>query len=163
MDCFREVNVKSKIYEQVQTVIADTNPWGLYYDFIVKIIPKSIVEQDAFLKQLYTKFSFTSYVFKVLPNSFYNWHLDSKRFCSINMLLNVDIDSHCLFSIDKENIIFKFVELPYEKNKYYAFNTQEPHCVINFKSPRYLFSIEFDEQITYKELINWLKENDSIN
>jgi hypothetical protein len=163
MDCFREVSVKSTILEQVQAVVEDTSPWGLYYNFIVKSIPKIVIEQDSFLKKLHAKFPFTPYVFKVLPNSFYNWHLDSKRGCSVNMLLSTDTDSHCLFSIDNTNITFKFVELQYEKHKYYAFNTQEPHCVINLGNPRYLFSIEFEEQITYKELVTWLKENDSIH
>ena len=163
MDCYRQINHTSSILDQVLDVIEDETSWGLYYDFIVKIIPKNIIEQDAFLNKLSLIFPFKAYIFKVLPNSFYNWHLDSKRLCSINMLLNTGIDSHCLFSINNANITFNFNELQYKKHTYYAFNTQEPHCVINLESPRYLFSIEFDEQVKYKDLVTWLKENDSIH
>jgi hypothetical protein len=79
------------------------------------------------------------------------------------MLLNTEDISNCLFSIDNKNITFNFLELNYKPHTYYAFNTKEPHSVVNLDKPRYLFSLEFnDSSFTYKDLVSYIK-NDLLN
>ena len=54
----------------------------------------------------------------------------------------------------------KFIELKYKPQKYYLFNTQVAHTVYNFKSPRYLLSVDFEEdrtKLTYNQLLAEIK------
>ena len=44
------------------------------------------------------------------------------------------------------------LELRYEPDRFYLFNNQVPHSVINLDVNRYLFSLEFTEPLSYAEL-----------
>ena len=53
------------------------------------------------------------------------------------------------------------VQLRYAHNTFYAFNTKVMHTVLNFTTPRYMFSLEFigkDYGLSYKQLLEDLKE-----
>jgi hypothetical protein len=162
-DCFYEAPNKSLIYKQIIDIASNNEPWGLYYNFLTKVVGQEIIEQDKFLKDLHMAHNFTALVFKIMPHSVYNWHVDTKRLCSLNMLLNTEDISHCLFSNAYNSITFDVLELKYKPETYYAFNTKEPHSVINLDKPRYVFSLEFnDSSFTYKDLVSYIK-NDLLN
>ena len=53
-----------------------------------------------------------------------------------------------------------FTELKYQPHTYYLFNAQVAHTVYNFKSTRYLLSVDFIEdrtQLTYSKLLKQMK------
>jgi hypothetical protein len=82
----------------------------------------------------------------------YHWHRDQNRQACINMLLSRDHHSHTLFgqSINSNNMHCR--ELAYEPGRYYLFNNQIPHTVINLDVDRHLFSLEFADAVPYGEL-----------
>jgi len=82
----------------------------------------------------------------------YHWHRDQNRQACINMLLSLNHHSHTLFgqSINSNNM--HCLELAYEPGRYYLFNNQIPHTVINLDIDRHLFSLEFREPLPYAEL-----------
>jgi hypothetical protein len=58
------------------------------------------------------------------------------------------------------NVTDKFIELKYKPQTYYIFNTQVAHTVYNFKEPRYLLSVDFEEdrtKLTYNQLLAEMK------
>ena len=84
------------------------------------------------------------------------------------MLLNNWDESHCMFNpnlnrganVAHGNVTDKFIELKYRPQTYYIFNTQVAHTVYNFKRPRYLLSVDFEEdrtKLTYKQLLTEIK------
>jgi len=48
--------------------------------------------------------------------------------------------------------------LVYKPNTYYLFNTQTRHTVINFAEPRYLFTIEFIEDVDHLSFEDLLEQ-----
>jgi hypothetical protein len=64
--------------------------------------------------------------------------------------------SHCIFTNEQYAVVNNIQELKYEPKTYYALNVQNYHSVINFEKPRYMFSLEFDEDkniLTFDQLI----------
>ena len=82
----------------------------------------------------------------------YHWHRDQDRQACINMLLSTDHHSHTLFGQSINNTNMHCRELAYEPGRYYLFNNQIPHTVINLDVDRHLFSLEFAEAVPYGEL-----------
>lgn len=96
---------------------------------------------------------------KMNPYRQYNWHCDAKRKVSVNMIMTPDIKYYTLFGNSTESEDqFEFVTMEYEANTMYLFNTTMMHSIINFDKPRYLFTIEFeDENLRYEELYERLQ------
>lgn len=88
-------------------------------------------------------------ILKMEPNTFYPPHTDDYKTCKVNMLLTTKHTSHCCF-LNKDRTV---VQVPYKKNTMYILNTAELHMIINFDKPRFLFSVLFENNLTYKELI----------
>lgn len=163
---YHAVKTKSKVSEVIiKSGFLDPNAnWAEYYSFNVRVLPVEwLVEQDKFLRDLYNKHPFQAGVLYSKPHTIYNWHTDSARGVGINMLLE-HTDSHCIFHVGKGNPIdmttSQFHELVYEPHKYYLFNTQVHHSVMNFDGPRFIFSIEFAEDknvLSYDKLLEELR------
>jgi hypothetical protein len=150
--------------------------WVSYYGFEAIPIPSIIWRQEKILRTIDKKFPFQSVGLIRLPINYnYNWHKDTNRGCGINMLLNHE-KSHTFFEdsitieANKSNnekynfdeFGFPFIELKYEPNTFYAFNTQKLHCVYNFNKPRYLFTCEFAQdhnELSYEMLYEWMGQN----
>jgi len=118
-------------------------------------IPKEIIMRDDFLKKLHEKHPFRAGVTLMRAGTMYNWHRDSKRMCGVNMMI-WHSGSNCLFADTApiEGGTFRVYELKYDEGYYYAFNTQVDHCVINLHGDRYMFTLEFDEEIGYERLVS---------
>jgi hypothetical protein len=82
----------------------------------------------------------------------YHWHRDQSRQACINMLLSIAHHSHTLFGQSINSANMHCLELNYEPDRYYLFNNQTPHTVINLDVDRHLFSLEFAEPLSYGEL-----------
>ena len=77
----------------------------------------------------------------------YHWHRDQNRQACINMLLSTGYHSHTLFGQSINSTNMHCLELKYEPGRYYLFNNQIPHTVINLDVDRHLFSLEFAEPL----------------
>lgn len=66
--------------------------------------------------------------------------------------VHCDHHSHTLFGRNVTNTSMHCLELRYEPGRFYLFNNQVPHTVINLDVNRYLFSLEFAESLSYFDL-----------
>ena len=153
---FLPVSVLSLISEDLFAYAVNApHNWIKYYNFEAISVPPDILGTDSFIVKLAEKRKFHAGVLRMEPHTCYNWHVDTDRKVGINMLLSDDGKSRCLFLAGEPGAVFKTQELQYEPNRYYVFNTQVPHIVLNTDGPRYLFSLEFLEQdrgLTFNEL-----------
>lgn len=134
-----------------------------YFGFEGSPLGPHIYLQETFINDINKIFPIKyAGVIKLNPYRVYNWHVDTERRVAINMLLTAHRDSHCLFTEDINQIQIKTVELKYEPETFYLFNTQYPHMVLNGHSDRWLFSVEFQPDIDYNMVLAWLKDNNYV-
>jgi hypothetical protein len=153
---FTPVNYTSKIAFKLMELIYETpdDAWQPYYNFMALKVPANILDKEPLLVELAKKRKFHAGILRMEPNSCYNWHVDTDRHVSLNMLVFDDGNSKCVFA-NEYQLVMPITELKYKEFTYYIFNTKVPHIVFNFNEPRYLFSLEFldeDRGLTYDEL-----------
>lgn len=155
---FYEIKTKSVIGDVViQEAMRGDAKWVKYFNFDATQIPLNILALDPVLADIGSRHPLIGGVVMLPPNTFYNWHTDTRRGVSINMVLNPqDGVSHCIFTADKDVVVGGFTELKYEPETYYLFNTQVSHMVLNFDKPRLLLTVEFSEDkdaLSYDDLL----------
>lgn len=132
--------------------------WYNLNGFLTLDIPKGIWLKEPLLELINKQYSIAGAVFlKISTNTCYSWHKDHTRGLSINMLME-ESNSFCLFGDKIDDYNYNTIKLDYELGKFYLFNTQHEHCVINFDQPRFLFSIEFEQEkddLSYQDVYNW--------
>jgi hypothetical protein len=156
---YYKVPTKSVIAKDLLTFALNNQSWQDYYNFKAVQVPTEIQAKDPFLVSLFQKHSFVAGIIQLDPNICYEWHIDTRRGVGVNMLLNFEGTSHCLFATG-EGVQFPFEELTYSPDRYYLFNTQTRHTVINFGEPRYLFTIEFNadkDHLSFEDLYAQMK------
>jgi|TARA_B110000196_G_scaffold308078_1_gene308354 hypothetical protein len=164
---FKECNTRSSTISSRWPEVT-TQRWVSHYGFQATPLPPEIWGQEELLKAVNEEFKFDNVgVVKLPPYFNYGWHRDTDRGCSINMLLSHD-ESHTLFQTEvvRENMDFRFTELKYKPDTFYIFNSQESHCVLNFKEPRFLFTCEFGQdknELSYETLKNWVSKYETRN
>ena len=156
---YSQIPIKSVIAKELLEYALTTEKWQDYYNFQATQVPNEILTKDPFLLRLCRIHPFMAGIVKLDPHVCYDWHIDTRRGVGVNMLLNFEGVSHCLFA-KGEGTQFGFEELVYTPNRYYLFNTQTSHTVINFNEPRYLFTLEFAEdkdQLSFDTLYTQMK------
>jgi hypothetical protein len=151
-------NIVKPLMELVKQSLIDE--WMTYYNFRALPVPVTILLKDPFFTKLAERHSFHAGILRMPGSTCYNWHTDTERKVSINMLLQ-DVQSDCLFMDGEPSITFRCRKVPYFPETYYAFNTQVPHMVINHVGDRYMFSVEFlgsSKDLTFDELCNQLED-----
>lgn len=146
---------KSTIAQEVLDFAKTTGAWVPYYNFYAVQVPFELAYKDPVLHALGAQHSLAVGVIRLDPNTTYDWHVDTRRGVSVNMLLS-DVKSHCLFAYEEKEATHRFIELQYKPNTYYLFNNQVPHMVTNFGQSRYLLSVEFEKDkdaLTYAQLL----------
>lgn len=156
-DMYSQVKYTSKILVNLMQLIYETpkDAWQPYYNFMALQVPQEILDQEPFLVALAGKRKFHAGLLRMDPHTCYNWHVDTDRHVSLNMLVLDDGASKCIFCAGEFGVVMPITELKYKEFTYYVFNTKIPHTVYNFTEPRYLFSLEFldeDKGLTYDEL-----------
>jgi hypothetical protein len=123
-----------------------------------KSLGLELVRQDELLSKLQSKFNAMMRLYMFPSMTVYNWHRDVNMGCSINLVMD-DYSAHTLFNPSgQKEIIGKVVELKYEKNKWYLFNSQILHSVINVDhKDRILLTITFPKGVTYNDVFEFLK------
>lgn len=123
-----------------------------------KTLGLQLIKKDKMLSRLQSKFDAEMRLYMFPSMTVYNWHRDVEMGCSLNLVMD-DYSAHTLFNpSDKKEIIDNVVELKYEKNKWYLFNSQILHSVINVDSKdRVLLTINFPKNVTYNDVADHLK------
>ena len=158
---YYEIPTKSTITQNLLDIATNNDPWVFYYSFNTKIVPQDLILTEPFFQWLNNKHEFKAGLLKLNPFVCYDWHVDTRRGASINMLVNTDAKSNCFFSDSKKGYVFNIEQLDYKSDTYYAFNSQTPHTVYNFDKPRYLLSIEFTKEkseLSFNQLVKDIQE-----
>ena len=139
-------------------------PKGLvksYFGFEAIPLDKEIIQKEPWLRDLNEQFSIDNIgILTMKPFNSYDWHMDGSRGVCVNMLLS-HTQSHCFFGEQRDYINKNFCELEYSPKNFYIFNSQMPHCVFNFNSYRYIFSVEFTAHkdiLSYEDVLTWIEK-----
>lgn len=133
-----------------------TAKWQDYFNFKVVEVPRSVIASDAFLERLYRVHPFRAGVTRMEPYTVYDWHVDDVRKVSINMLWEAG-EYVTAFSLGGD-MVKKIMPVTYQLHRYYFFDTQLPHMVMNFDKPRYMFTVEFAPDFTANDLLEYLND-----
>jgi len=120
-----------------------------------------ITEKDVMLSDLRNSFNGTLRLYMFPNNSVYNWHKDSNIGCSLNLIFD-EYNSFTLFnSSNKTGIVDSVTELKYQKNRWYLFNSQVLHSVINMDAKkRFLLTFTFPRVIDYFKVLEFIKKKE---
>ena len=122
----------------------------------------STFEETKFCKDLEAQFGqVVSHYAKFDPRSLYDWHTDSQRQCSINVLIRPVVNALTLFKyaeMTKEHsLIYHLDECEYVPRVPVLFNSSVHHCVINLSNEtRYLLTISFERTVTFYHVRDFL-------
>ena len=162
-DCYKKIKMKSIIVSKNYKRLIDEAIWSFDDGWRNFSIPEFVWNTEPLLKTINKQFPIKRCVILEMPaNSLYNWHTDFVRGASINMKLIMQDRNHTFFGDPIDQFSDHVVELDYEKDTFYLFNTQHKHCVINFENDRYMFSVEFKqnkEELNYFTIYSWCQEN----
>ena len=136
--------------------------WVPYMNMATNL-PHHLIKHDPFLSGIPLKFYPALRLYKFSSNGVYNWHRDKDIGCSLNMVLD-DYRAFTLFnSDDKIGITNNVTELAYEKHRWYLFNSQILHQVVNLHpTDRYLLTITFPKIIQYNDVLSYFKTQEEL-
>jgi len=160
----QEPKFLDQVKEYAKTAIWTYVPFmNISIDF-QKTLGLQLMIKDEMLIKLKSKFNATMRLYMFPSMAVYNWHRDAEIGCSLNLVMD-DYSAHTLFNpTDKKEIIDSVVELKYEKNKWYLFNSQVLHSVINIDSKdRVLLTITFPKNVTYNEVSDYLNSENILS
>jgi len=132
-----------------------------YYGFTLSPLPEQVYLTEPLISSINLKYKISGCsILKLDPFRCYKWHQDARRGVSINLLLSPESRSAVLFgnSVSDSDDQFEIAEFEYEPNYFYLFNTQAMHTVINYEQPRYLFSLEFEQDKHSLTFFNFVYE-----
>lgn len=134
-----------------------------YGDIVLAQLPPENLEQDTKIVRLIKDFGLDktkqTSIFMMCPNTFYHWHIDGRRKCAINMVLD-GWDSLVLTGRRKGPYYEHLEHVPYTLSKYMLLNTSVPHTVINFSQPRYVLSLGLPPSVTFEDILKYSIDND---
>jgi len=119
-------------------------------------------EQTKFCQDALKQFGWIdAAVLKFTPNTMLDWHIDDKRRCALNFLLN---DSSDCFTFIRKNIdrwTFNVAEIKYMLRRPILINTTNQHMHMNYSNThtRYVLTVSFGNQpdkASYFEVRDWL-------
>jgi len=137
--------------------------WFLDYGFDILMLPVGILG-DSLLAEVVKKFRGMPVLLRMAPWRFYNFHVDTKRYCAINSLI-AGYDSNSYFGSDvykNEKLIHELeniVPLDYQLGSCYVFNTKHRHGVVNRTETRLTLSIGFNYN-SYEEVLAYCQQRD---
>ena len=155
-NCFKEIAKSEFIQDYFNSHDIDSIHLLKYHGFQAHPLPIDILIKEPILEKLNSVYpiKIAGYL-KMEPYMNYRWHKDTNRKVGINMLLTPNVHSYTLFGKQLPNWTdeqYKFIELKYQPYTFYLFNTTIEHTVFNFNETRWLFSVEFDSDVTYEDI-----------
>jgi hypothetical protein len=123
--------------------------------------------ETEFFKKVNAKFG-NCYVKYYLnpPSSYYDWHVDMNRFCTINWVVKSNPEARTFYrepiqelvSPDKDPIFFHLTELKYQGRKPTLLNATIKHCVANnWPETRIILSMSLFKPTTYEQALEFLQ------
>lgn len=140
--------ITSQILPELQQLVNTGTDWQ-FYDEWENVLPLSpeLVTREPFFQWLMAREPYQAALVKLNPREMYGWHTDVRRGVAVNMLVEHS-DSVTLFGNSVHGEMKRIHPHRYEIGRYYVFNTQVPHSVINFGDQRrVLFTVQFERQV----------------
>ena len=159
-DCYVPLRAKANgIFSYLTKLVRQPLPWEKHFGFdAIELSPVWIESEPALFQVNAVQPIKRLGLLRVMPFSFYDWHVDQHRLCCINMLVNTNHHSHTLFAEQLDDHNKDVCELRYVPCTYYLFNNQVTHAVYNADGPRYMFSLYFEEETDYAQVKENLKD-----
>jgi len=161
---YRQLNINSNISTHLKNKIAETpeNYWTTTLEQNLIRLTVEDFELNPKIVQLISDIGDVTRlaIYRFFGKECYNWHTDSIRLISINMLIS-GFDSMCIFGIPTVNRRFtKVSRLQHEPDQYYLMNVKQMHTVYNFGlETRYVLSLGLPN-INYQAACDYLQKND---
>jgi hypothetical protein len=137
--------------------------WFYSQGFHMFGFPSQLLEPSPLIELIH-RFKAKPVILRVPPWHFYNFHVDTNRYCAINSLLS-GYDGGCYFgnSVYKNEKLIDELEqitpLDYQPGRCYMFNTKHRHGIITKAEPRLTFSIGFNYN-SYEEMLAYCQQHD---
>jgi hypothetical protein len=129
-----------------QLVAEQQTLWLPHFGFLATPLSRDWITSEPALRAVQQICPITQLGILQMPDHWvYHWHRDQNRQACINLLISSNHHSHTLFGRSVSDTSMHCLELRYEPGRFYLFNNQVPHSVINLDVNRYLFSLEFAE------------------
>jgi hypothetical protein len=160
---YTRLNTSSKCSSLIVDIIPTLNFNLGYGNLITSVIDPTIFKDDEKIYNLIQHFEIDKIrkiaLFRFIPNSSYDWHIDGSRSAAINMLLS-GYDSITLMGRKRDNFFLDIEKVPYELNRYYLLNTSIHHTMFNFSEERYLLSIGIPKNFSYQDVKKYMEINE---
>jgi hypothetical protein len=163
-ECFYKINLECKILDIIENHIPVAKwKWVPWQHVCINLPREDLLGKDSFIDMLIKKGGRLC-LYKIPANTSYNWHKDKSIGVSLNMVLT-EYKCHTIFStghfeyMNATNfpILDNIIELKYEPKKWFLFNSQIRHSVMNLDHrDRYLLTIIFSKEHSYDELKKFL-------
>lgn len=154
MNLFHKLNFTDhELVNKIKQSIETRTDWFEANGFQMIRLDKAMFFKTS-LFELVLKYNGKPVCIKMNPMTWYDWHIDETRQCTINMLIE-GTNSKCFFGDRQSRDIVNLTELPYEIGSAYLLNTQIKHAVLNLANDRYLLSIGFDTPNTYSSILDY--------
>ncbi len=161
-DYFIPVNTDINFLPKVKEFIPNAIWKWVPSMFIATNLSSTHIGDDQLLSKIHKEFLGELNLYKIPCKSVYGWHQDKNSIgCSLNMALD-RYHCHTLFSVGNHGTPFlqKVIELEYDPNTWYAFNSKQVHTVINLdEKDRYLLSYVLPGIFSYTDLKSWLVQH----
>jgi len=133
--------------------LSDESQWFSHLGFDVMLLSNKLIDEISVLRDINTIATVSRIVILSMPPfSTYNWHTDDHRSSTVNLLINNHQNSLCLFGEPIDDNRSNFIELRYEPNTFYLFNTKKKHMIVNNGQRRYTMSLQFKSRLTYNDI-----------
>jgi len=164
-DCYSPIKIKANTLPLYLKSLIDLElKWQEHFGFECIEIDKIWIQQEPALKAINSIHKiFRLGLLKIQAESMYDWHVDSIRQSCLNMLISENHNSITLFGSQRDYVNKDILQLQYQPNTYYLFNNQIEHCVINIDVTRYLFSLYFEQEISYSKLKAMLQKHNVVD
>jgi hypothetical protein len=154
-DCYLPLRLRAEgLVEHCRQLVAGDNQlWLPHFGFLATPLSRDWIAREPALQAVEQLCPIAQLGILQMPDHWvYHWHQDQNRQACINLLISRDHHSHTLFGNSVSDTSMHCLELEYEPGRFYLFNNQVPHSVINLDVNRFLFSLEFAEPVPYAEL-----------
>ena len=150
---YTPLSIKSgRFYDYLNELVDKEHRWETHFGFDAIPIDGRWIQAEKALRSVNELQPIRALgALRVPPNSFYNFHKDSYRLSTINMLIRQE-EGHCYFIEPRNEHYSDLIELEYQPRTYYLFNNQAIHGVINKSKPRYMLSLYFANETRYTDL-----------
>ena len=131
--------------------------WHESHGFQVVKVPPYIVDTLPIAPVL-IKFNALAVILKMDPMTWYDWHIDARRVCTINSLLDGS-NSKCFYGNRLSRDIVELDELVYTPGEFCLLDTTKEHAVLNLENTRYVLSIGMAAPYSFDEVKNFCVDN----